>query len=320
MKNILFNKDGMVTEKNVNYLAENNVSEFVEACEKRYDDQLEKISKLLADSNEYKIVLLAGPSGSGKTTTAKKLSEKIKEKGKHAIFVSLDDFFLNRENLPKLPNGETDFESVYTLDIAEIRKCFSLLLSGQETFIPHFDFTSGKRDPKMAKRYVTGENDVIIVEGLHAINPELTNGIEAFGNKGFLRLFVNPDSQIMREDGSIALRRRTLRMMRRMIRDYYFRGSSVENTLNMWEGVYREENKSIIPLKPFADIVVDTTHFYEPCIYHHYLLPIIEKTEFTNKAHAETMQGVVQMLRDFYDVPASVIPKNSLLREFVGEE
>jgi uridine kinase len=304
----------------INDFAKNSLAEFVAACEKRYDDQISRLANLLIASKEYRIVLLAGPSGSGKTTTARKLSEKIIAGGKNALYVSLDDFFLNREDLPKLPSGETDFESVYTLDIEEIRKCFSLLLSGKKASIPYFDFLEGRRDPERARDFTAGENDIIIVEGLHAINPELTNGIDAFGGKGFYKLFVNPDRQIYKEDGTTALKRRSLRMIRRMIRDYYFRGSSLENTLNMWEGVYREEIKSIVPLKPFADIVVDTTHFYEPCIYHHYLLPILEKTEFTNEEHAKTMKSVVEMLRDFYDAPASVIPKDSLLREFVGEK
>lgn len=319
MKNIVFNSDIAVTDKVINELAKNSLSDFVLACEKRYDDQLSRLAKLFVDSKEYKIVLLAGPSGSGKTTTARKLTEKIKEGGKNAFYVSLDDFFLNREDLPKLPNGDTDFESVYTLDIAEIRKCFSLLLSGKEAKIPRFDFLTGGRDPNKYTPITAGENDIIIVEGLHAINPELTDGIDAFDGKGFYKLFVNPDSQIYKEDGTKALKRRTLRMMRRMIRDYYFRGSSLENTLNMWEGVCREEIVNIIPFKDSADTVVDTTHFYEPCIYHHYLLPIIKESKVTREEHEEKLKELVACLDGFYDAPCEVVPKDSMIREFIGE-
>ncbi len=319
MKNIIFNTDVNVTDNVINELSKNSLSDFVLACEKRYDEQLCRLANLFVGSKEYKIVLLAGPSGSGKTTTARKLTEKIKEGGKNALYVSLDDFFLNRENLPKLPNGETDFESVYTLDIAEIRKCFSLLLSGKEAFIPHFDFLAGKRAPDKARSFTAGENDIIIVEGLHAINPELTNGIDAFGGKGFYKLFVNPDSQIYREDGTKALKRRTLRMIRRMIRDYYFRGSSIENTLNMWEGVCREEIQNIIPFKDSADTVIDTTHFYEPCIYHHYLLPIIKESKVTREEHKQKIKELISCLDGFYDAPCEVVPKDSMIREFIGE-
>ena len=269
--------------------------------------------------NEGEFVFLVGPSGSGKTTTARKLAEKIKEGGKNAFYVSLDDFFLNREDLPKLPNGETDFESVYTLDIAEIRKCFSLLLSGKQAKIPHFDFLTGGRDPNKFTPITAGENDIIIVEGLHAINPELTSGIEAFDGKGFYKLFVNPDSQIYKEDGTTALKRRSLRMIRRMIRDYYFRGSSIENTLNMWEGVYREEIKNILPFKESADTVVDTTHFYEPCIYHHYLLPIIKESQVKREEHKQKIKELVDCLDGFYDAPSEIVPKDSMIREFIGE-
>lgn len=142
MNNILFNENGVVTDKRVNELAEKSILDFVALCEKRYDDQLENVCKTLAENDEYKIVLLAGPSGSGKTTTARKLSEKIKKSGRNAAYISLDDFFLNRDELPRLPNGETDFESVYTLDLKEIRKCFSLILSGKEALVPYFDFVS----------------------------------------------------------------------------------------------------------------------------------------------------------------------------------
>ena len=320
MKNILFNEKRIVTDKRINHLAENDMKELVSACEKRYDDQLEEISKILTTSDKYKIVLLAGPSGSGKTTTASKLSEKIKRDGKNAEYISLDDFFLNRENLPRLENGETDFESVYTLDIKEIHRCFSLLLSGKEAQVPYFDFTSGKRDNERVKSLVLGEKDIVIVEGLHAINPELTNGIDAFNGKGFYKLFVNPDSQIYAENGECILKRRTLRMMRRMIRDYLFRGSSLENTLNMWEGVCREEIKTIIPFKDSADFVVDTTHFYEPCIYHHYLIPIIEKSKVKNLKHAQTLKELANKLDLFYDAPKSVVPMDSMIREFIGVE
>ena len=317
MKNILFNENGIVTDNIVNELAENDVSKLVSVCEKRYDDQLESVCKTLMDNENYKIVLLAGPSGSGKTTTAGKLAEKIKREGKNAVYISLDDFFLNREDLPRLPNGETDFESVYTLDIKEIHKCFSLLLSGKEALVPYFDFTSGKRQYEKGQKIILGDRDVVIVEGLHAINPELTNGIEAFDGKGFYKL--NPDSQIYTENGEPILKRRTLRMMRRMIRDYLFRGSSLENTLNMWQGVCREEIKTIIPFKDSADFVVDTTHFYEPCIYHHYLIPIIEKSEVENPEHARTLKDLAAKLDLFYDAPNDIVPENSMIREFIGK-
>ncbi|MBQ8337963.1 MAG: zeta toxin family protein, partial [Oscillospiraceae bacterium] len=319
LKNILFNDNGIVTDKAINKAAESSLSELVAYCEKRYDDQISRLAELLVSSKQYKIVLLAGPSGSGKTTTARKLSEKIIAGGKNALYVSLDDFFLNREDLPKLPSGETDFESVYTLDIEEIRKCFSLLLSGKKASIPYFDFTTGRRAPDKARDFTAGENDIIIVEGLHAINTELTDGIDAFDGNGFYKLFVNPDSQIYKEDGTKALKRRTLRMMRRMIRDYYFRGSSLENTLNMWEGVCREEIKTIIPFKDTADTVVDTTHFYEPCIYHNYLLPIIKKSQINNPKHAETLAELTACLDLFFDAPCDAVPANSMIREFIGE-
>ena len=108
--------------------------------------------------------------------------------------------------------------------------------------------------------------------------------------------------------------------MRRMIRDYYFRGSSVENTLNMWQGVCNEEIKTIIPFKDSADCIVDTTHFYEPCIYHHYLLPILEKSEVTLPEHKKTLEELIYKLEIFYDAPSNIVPKNSMIKEFIGDK
>ena len=312
MKSTLFNKDGLVTADKVNSLAKSDLKKLVSLCEEYYVGQIEEIANLLVNDNRYKIVLLAGPSGSGKTTTAKKLSEKLIEGGKNAVYVSLDDFFLNREDLPKFPNGETD--------IAEIRKCFGLLLSGEKATVPYFDFITGKRDPQKARILETSENDIVIVEGLHAINPELTHGIDAFGDKGFYKLFVNPLSQICAEDGTAILKRRNLRLMRRMIRDYYFRGSSVENTLNMWQGVCNEEIKNIIPFKDTADYVVDTTHFYEPCIYHSFLLPILEKSSVTLPEHKKILDDLIYKLEIFFDAPSNIVPENSMIREFIGDK
>lgn len=319
MKNITFSKSENVTLEKINYLAKENISEFVLGCEKYYDNQLNEVINRIMGCEYCKIILLAGPSGSGKTTTANKLTEKLKEKGKNALFISLDDFFLNREDLPILENGETDFESVNTLDISEIRKCFGLLLSGKKANIPYFDFKSGKRDNSKSREICIGENDIIIVEGLHAINPQLTDGIDAFDGKGFFKLFVNPGMQIFNEKGEIVLRKRQIRLIRRMIRDYLFRGSSVENTLNMWEGVNREEMKSIIPFMPTADYVVNTIHYYEPCIYHHYLLPILKESKVTDDKHKKTVSELVKSLDLFYEAELSVVPHNSMIREFIGE-
>ena len=319
MKNILFSKSGEVTLKDINRLAQDDIMGLVEMCEGYYDGQLNEVCSHLCNNPNYKIVLIAGPSGSGKTTTARKLSEKLINKGKQAVYVSLDDFFKNRDDLPILENGETDFESVNTLDVAEIRKCFGLLLSKGKAVIPYFDFVLGKRHPEKTTKLEIGENGIVIVEGLHAINPELTNGIDAFGDKGFYKIYVNPQTRISDENDEPVLRKRSLRLMRRMIRDYFFRGSSLENTLMMWQGVCREEIKTIIPFKETADKIVDTTHFYEFCVYHHFLLPIIAKSGVTKKEHKEILDELTEKLELFYDVSADVIPKNSMIREFIGE-
>lgn len=310
----------ILTQEKINELAQNDSEKLIEICEKHYREQIETTCDEILSNKKNKIVLLSGPSGSGKTTTARKLKEKIISRGINAVTISLDDFFKNREDLPILENGETDFESVNTLDIEEIRKCFGNLLGGKTAVVPYFDFISGKRDNSRSQILELGEDDIIIVEGLHAINPKLTDGIEAFGNKGFYKLFVNPLSQIHNEKGEVVLKRRNVRMMRRMIRDYLFRGSSFANTLNMWVGVCREEIQTIIPFKETADKIIDTTHFYEPCIYHHYILPIMEKSEFDNQDHIEIMNDIVKRLDGFYDLSLDVVPKDSMIREFIGEK
>ncbi|MBQ9937225.1 MAG: nucleoside kinase [Oscillospiraceae bacterium] len=318
MRNSLFSKDGVVTLDVVNDFAKNNPKELILLCEEYYQNQVDTAVSNVINKNGADIVLLAGPSGSGKTTTAKKLSEGFIKNGKHAVYISLDDFFVNREDLPKLANGKTDFESVNTLDIKEIRNCFLNLLSGKEAVVPSFDFVSGKRDVNKAQKIKIEKNDIVIVEGLHALNPQLTDGI-SLDNSGFYKLFVNPESQISLVGGKPVLKRRSLRLMRRMIRDYYFRGSTPSNTLNMWQGVCDEENKSIIPFKSTADFLIDTAHFYEPCVYHNYLLPIINKEKAENKHHEEILNSLAEKLELFYDLEMTIIPKNSMIREFVGK-
>ena len=319
MSSILFNGRGQVTEKVINTLAKNNPAELIAGSEDYYNTQLFDICQRIVKSEDIRIILISGPSGSGKTTTAQKLSRCLAAGGRNAVCLSLDDFFYNRDALPRLTNGETDFESVNTLDIPEIRRCFVRLLAGEPAVIPYFDFVTGKRIAEKQREIACEEKDLIILEGLHGLNPLLTDGIETQG-RGFLKIYVNPMSQIVSESGKPVLRRRSLRLMRRMIRDYQFRGSSPENTLRMWDGVCREEIKTIADYCARADFILDTTHFYEPCIYHHFLPTMIAENPVSTPQYRETLQGLLQKLDDFENLPLERVPEQSMIREFIGEK
>ena len=177
--------------------------------------------------------MLAGPSSAGKTTTARKIKSGLDKKGKKAFVLSLDDFYLNRDEIPYLPDGTQDYETVYALDLKRLENDLNALLRGEKVRTPVFDFYLGKRSATEYNDIVLGKDDVVIIEGLHALNPVITKKIQ--GN--LLKIYINVSTRIYDEDGNIVLNKRALRFIRRMVRDYKFRDSTVENTCKLWKNV-----------------------------------------------------------------------------------
>ena len=296
-----------------NKMAQTAPDALVAESENDYYSQIEQIAEHIKINKErYKVVLLAGPSGSGKTTTASKLRKRLDQIGIQSVYVSLDNFFLDRDKLPLLPDGMPDFESIQTLDMDCLNAFFSDLLQTNKASIPIFDFNTGKRSDKTVDLEID-DNFVVIIEGIHALNPVITAD---HYSENFCKLYISPKSEY-ESNGKIVLNSRNLRLIRRMVRDYHFRGSSPINTMKLWKHVVEGEDIYIRPFRTTADFWINSVHKYEPMIFHHYLLPILEEVEPECEYQAKFTE-LKDTLELFYDLDKEIVPLDSLLREFIG--
>lgn len=281
---------------------------FVEECEKDYLSQIDKISEEIV-SGTKKVIFLAGPSASGKTTTAHILKDCIEKHGKHAMVVSLDDFYRGQGNVPVLEDGTEDYESVYALNIEMINRCMDeLYLYGTSQF-PIFDFS--KNAPSDKKRTVTtGADSILIVEGIHALNPVMHNNL--YGDN-ILKIYVSVNTQFTHRE-RVIYTPRTARYVRRLIRDYNFRGQPIERTAEMWENVCNGEEKYIRPFKDSADMWIDSTIVYEACVFHHFLYSVLDENKYE---YIPEIQKLYDLFDYFDDIDERKIPEKSLLREFI---
>ena len=299
------------------YIVENAVNPegFISECEEKFNNKIKKIAKDIAESKETEIVMLAGPSSSGKTTTAKKLCKALAELGIKSHTVSLDDFYLNNEDSPRFPDGTPDYETVESLDIPCFEKTMTKLIETGFALMPEFDFLTGKRKEKYNELKLN-ENDVIIVEGLHALNPAITKHLP---QERLLKIYISVSSRIYDENQNIVLNKRNLRFIRRMVRDYKFRGNSVEETFKMWITVRYGEDAYLFPFKDNADIRINTIHLYETCVLKDLAVDLLMQLSKDSEFYKES-QRLVRSLYKFPKIDSSFVPEDSLLREFIGKE
>lgn len=299
----------------INLEAKNDPAGLIERCEERYKRIVESVVDECIEKHSGRLVImLAGPSASGKTTTAHKIKQKFIDRGVDCHVISLDDFYLRREQVPGYSEGEPDFESVYALDLKLIDSCLQSLLSGEETYLPSFDFETGTRDDK-ANYFRLSERDVVIVEGLHALNPIVTQNIpEEF----LYKIYISVSSRIYNEESEdIILNKRNLRFIRRMIRDYKFRASSVENTYRMWDSVRMGEDKYLFAFKDYADLRINTIHIYEPCVFKNIAIEMLSAVK-EDSIYYRDAKKLIRALNKFTQIEPERVPENSLLREFLG--
>ena len=297
----------------INEKAESSPEEFIRECEKRYQDIIDKIVKRISEEDGREIIMLAGPSSAGKTTTAKRIKEGLLKKGVTAYVLSLDDFYLNRDEIPYLPDGSQDYETVYALDLQRLENDLNSLLRGETVKTPIFDFLVGKRSDTQFNTITLGQEDVVIIEGLHALNPLITEKV----NGKLLKVYINVSSRVCDENGEVLLSKRNLRFLRRMIRDYKFRASSVDNTYKLWKNVMMGEDKYLFPYRDNADIKANTIHLYEPCVIKNQALPLLRNSEVSEEFR-EDAEKLCAVLEKFCDIEENKVPCDSLLREFLG--
>ena len=278
------------------------------------EKQVAKIAEKIADGYKegIRIVLISGPSSSGKTTFCKRLQVQLTTNLLHPVGISLDDYFLNREDTPKDEHGEYDFESLYALDLPYFNKDLKKLLSGEEIELPSFNFESGRRIFK-GKKLKLRENSILVIEGIHALNPELTEFID---DKYKYRVYVSVLTSISLDNHNW-IPTTDNRLLRRIIRDYRFRGYSAEDTINRWPSVRRGEDKWIFPYQENADAMFNSAMLYELAALRKFAEPILAQVPESSKANAEAYR-LLRYLRYFNYIPTEELPGTSLLREFLG--
>jgi len=281
-------------------------------CEADYAARIERAAAAIEASGTH-VVMLTGPSASGKTTTANKLAECISAHGRRGIVVSLDNFYKNLCDYPRRPDGTVDYESVDALDIAEINRCLLELIETGRTEIPDFDFASENR--RIGIIQLELGDGVVIVEGIHALNPRLT---ALLPEGSAFKIYAGLREEYSR-DGQRVLCTRDIRLARRMVRDHKFRGHSLEKTFAMWPAVCESEDRSIKIFKPEADLLLDTSFTYEPCCLEPFVREMEAELEKTPDApYAAKLKALCHRFSLFTTIYQQQIPANSMLREFIG--
>ena len=298
------------TLNDINENVESNVESFIDGAENRFESSVSELADRF--SSDCDIVLLAGPSSSGKTTTAGKIAQKIKNSGRNAYTLSLDDYYRNAADIPLTAEGLKDFENVSALDIDLIHKTFSDLIEKRTAQVPEFDFVSGTRKPE-TKRVELKKDDLIIVEGIHALNPIITKGLD---ESHITKVYISVSSRVTDDAGRVIFSKRNLRLVRRMIRDYHYRNTSVEKTLSQWPEVLKGEDKYIFPFERNASFRIDSFHPYEPCLFKSEAVELL-KTLGEDSDVYPIASELKNSFSELDTIDMSKLPANSLLREFV---
>ncbi len=285
---------------------------FIEACENRYHSEIEKLAQTVCENKGIKVVMIAGPSGSGKTTTSKILTDYLAEKGISAQAVSLDDFYLPGELLPVLENGEVDIESVNSLDIELLREFLKEIIASGTAYMPKYTFGVQKRELNAIRVDVSGAG-VLIVEGLHALNPLITDML----GSSIYKVYISVAEAITLQSGE-KLSSKKIRFMRRAIRDEKFRNADLNATLKQWDNVLEGEEKYLYPNKCYADTVLATLHPYEIGVYKEHFIGLVQNADKNGEDYAYAAH-IAEMIGEFNAVDAGYIPQNSLIREFIGD-
>lgn len=301
-----------ITTNEINRSVCDGAAEFIDRTEREFDASLERLISERLLKRSCDIVLLAGPSSSGKTTTAAMLAEKIKKSGRNAYVLSLDDFYCNADEIPMTESGVKDFENVNSLDLDLIHKTFDTLIKNRKAYIPKFDFQTGTRNDK-TKLVTLGNEDVIIVEGIHALNPVITKGVN---EKHILKVYISVSSRVLDDGGNVVFGKRDLRLIRRMVRDSRYRNTSAEKTFLQWQEVLKGEDRYIFPFEGNADYKIDSFHAYEPCIFKGEAIKRLEGITSESPFYSFSRK-IMGTFSTFETINSSLIPKNSLLREFI---
>ena len=290
----------------------NHATDIINISEALQEKKIAKIAEEIASRKGVKLVLLAGPSSSGKTTSCKRLSIQLAVNGLKPLQISLDDYFVDREKTPKDASGEYDYESIYALDLDLINEQFNALFRGEEVELPKYDFQSGKSKKSGNKLKMT-DNNVLVVEGIHALNPELTAHIP---QEQIFRVYASALTTILLDNHNY-IPTTDNRLLRRIIRDNKYRGVSAQETIHRWPSVRAGENKWIFPFQENADAMLNTAMLYELAVIKTQAEPLLQQVPENCEEYAEAYR-LLKFLKYFKGIPYNNLPPTSLLREFLG--
>lgn len=289
-----------------------HATDIINISEALQEKKLAKIAEEIASRKGVKLVLLAGPSSSGKTTSCKRLSIQLAVNGLKPLQISLDDYFVDRDKTPKDENGEFDFESIYALNLDLLNEQFNALFRGEEVELPKYDFPSGK-SVKSGKMLKLEPNNVLVVEGIHALNPELTAHVP---EEQIFRVYASALTTILLDNHNY-IPTTDNRLLRRIIRDYKYRGVSAQETIRRWPSVRSGENKWIFPFQENADAMLNTAMLYELSVLKMQAEPLLQQVPENCEEFAEAYR-LLKFLKYFKGIPYNNLPPTSLLREFLG--
>ena len=287
-------------------------SSLIQISEALQEKKIAKIADEITQRKGIKLVLIAGPSSSGKTTTCKRLSVQLAVNGIHPIGISLDDYFLDREKTPKDGKGDYDFEHLHALNLPLLNEQLSALFRGDEVELPRYNFQKGSSEWSGKKLQLKG-NEVLVVEGIHALNPELTSEIP---NDQIFRVYASALTTILLDNHNY-IPTTDNRLLRRIIRDYKYRGVNAQETIRRWPSVRAGENKWIFPFQENADAMFNTAMLFELAVIKSQAEPLLEQVPENSKEYAEAYR-LLKFLRYIRPIPETQIPPTSLLREFLG--
>ena len=299
----------------INFRTVSDPKGFIEECDALYREKVSKAADRIIENMERSpIVLLSGPSGSGKTTTAMKICEALEKRGIYPHTVSMDDYFktIDPQTAPRTPEGNYDLESPLCMDMDLLNKHFTLLSQGKAVDIPKYDFRRQAQLHLPGRELHLGEKDVAVFEGIHALNDTITNvHPEAF------KLYISARSNILDDDGKLVFKGTWMRLMRRTVRDYNFRGTGASETLAHWANIRRGEKLHISPFKDKADLQFDSSFAYEVPVMNNMATELFTTMPPDTPRYSELM-SILPAFELFEDVSPDLLRPDSLLREFVG--
>ena len=291
---------------------ENKIKEVIMLDEALHEKKISDIADNVAKNRNVKMILIAGPSSSGKTTFAQRLGIQLKINGLKPVTISVDNYFVERENTPRDENGEYDIEHIEEIDLQLFNDHLTKLLNGEEIEMPEFDFHIGSKKYN-GKKLKLQQDEILVIEGIHCLNDRLTSSISKDQK---YKIYISALT-VLNMDRFNRISTTDTRLIRRIVRDYQFRGYTAKDTIKKWNSVNKGEEKYIFPFQEEADSIFNTSLIYELGAFKAVVMPLLEEISKEEKEYAEA-QRLINMLKYFKEIPANYIPTNSLLKEFLG--